>query len=307
MTKKIMYIILAVILIAIIFAVAARKQSSTYAIDPYSAVYEIDGADVQLSNGVHESGTGSSKTVTRYFGKEAQGDLNGDGRSDVVFLVTQSTGGSGTFYYLVAGINLEKGYQGTQAMLIGDRVSPQSTSVNGKIITVNFNDRKAGQAFTDAPTVQKTLRFQLDGGKMKFTEVTATSSVSATVSATPVVTNAPVVPALKLDSKKWTWTKVTYNDGRVVMPKKTGAFTLTFGADNKFSATTDCNQMGGTYTLSARNQISLGEAYSTKMFCEGSEEDVFAKLLSDVRTYTFSASGGLILGLKSETGSVTFR
>ena len=36
------------------------------------------------------------RIVTRYFGHELETDLNDDGREDVVFLVTQGRGGSGT-------------------------------------------------------------------------------------------------------------------------------------------------------------------------------------------------------------------
>jgi heat shock protein HslJ len=309
MNKKLMYIILALIIIIVIAlasSVSRKVQNDTFAVDAYNATYIVEGKKVQLVN----SATGETTDTpgsTRYFGKETQGDLNGDGRTDVAFIITRSEGGSGTFYYLVAGLNMDKGYQGTHAVLVGDRITPQTTSVNGKTVIVNYADRAAGQPMTTAPTVAKTLRFQLNPATLKFTVSTSTSS---SVSGGTTGTTAPSAPNLKVDSKKWTWTKVVYNDGRTVMPKKTGAFSVTFGSDNKYTATTDCNQMGGTYTTLAvdgTHQISFGSTYSTKMFCEGSEEDMFSKMLSDVREYRISPAGELLLTLKFDSGVATFK
>ena len=54
----------------------------------------------------------ASRIVTRYFGSEVRGDLNGDGREDVAFLLTQQSGGSGTFFYAVAALDLPSGRVG---------------------------------------------------------------------------------------------------------------------------------------------------------------------------------------------------
>ncbi len=60
---------------------------------------EIDGRQVSLVNGISEDNAApgsSAKIATRYFGNAAFGDLNGDGKEDVAFLLTQNSGGSGT-------------------------------------------------------------------------------------------------------------------------------------------------------------------------------------------------------------------
>jgi hypothetical protein len=124
--------------------------------------YLINGETVLLKNGISEAEVtpgSSSKIVTRYFGNGASGDLNGDQRDDVAFLLTQNTGGSGTFFYIVAALKTDYGYTGTNAILLGDRIAPQSTSIENGEIVVNYADRKPDEPFTTPPTVGVLKRF----------------------------------------------------------------------------------------------------------------------------------------------------
>ena len=60
------------------------------------ATYIIEGKSVILVNGYSEvevTPGSSSKIITKYFGNEAEGDLNMDGISDIAFLLTQDSGG----------------------------------------------------------------------------------------------------------------------------------------------------------------------------------------------------------------------
>ncbi|HNB36631.1 MAG TPA: hypothetical protein PK414_10455, partial [Anaerolineales bacterium] len=80
--------------------------------DYKNATYLIEGSFVTLSDGFFEAeiAPGSaSKITTRYFGNEAFGDLNSDGKADAAFLLTQTTGGSGTFFYLVVALQTTSG------------------------------------------------------------------------------------------------------------------------------------------------------------------------------------------------------
>ena len=79
-----------------------------------NAEYVIEGQRIKLADGLAEAETSpgsASRIVTRYFGNELKTDLNDDGREDVVFLLTQQRGGSGTFFYAVAALNTEAGYR----------------------------------------------------------------------------------------------------------------------------------------------------------------------------------------------------
>lgn len=149
--------------------------------------YTIDGKKVLLKGGMAESESApgsSSKIVTRYFGNELRTDLNNDGLEDIVFLVTQETGGSGTFYYAVAAIAVPSsaqsdalsgeeniGYIGSDGYFLGDRIAPQTTelSKNPKhknVIVINFADRAIGEPMTTKPSVGKSAYLKLDTQNM---------------------------------------------------------------------------------------------------------------------------------------------
>jgi hypothetical protein len=130
--------------------------------------YEIDGRAVTLANGSAESEVApgsASKVITKYFGNEAVADLNGDGSEDVAFLLTQSTGGSGTFYYVVAALKTNNGYVGTNAVLLGDRIAPQTTEVRNGELIVNYADRAPNEPMAAQPSVgvSKYLKVSDDG------------------------------------------------------------------------------------------------------------------------------------------------
>jgi hypothetical protein len=98
--------------------------------DHKNIAYSIGGQTVRLVDGLAEvpAAPGSAaKVVTRYFGNEVRGDLNADGREDVSFLLTQETGGSGTFFYAVAAARLSRSgpRRIDRGYCLGDRIAPQ--------------------------------------------------------------------------------------------------------------------------------------------------------------------------------------
>lgn len=274
-----------------------EKQAVT-GFDHKNAEYIIDGQRVKLVDGIAETEAApgsATKVVTKYFGNEVQRDLNGDGKEDMVFILTQEPGGSGTFFYVVAAVSSETGYVGSQAVLLGDRIAPQTTEFgNNDIVIVNYADRNPGEDFSVQPSLGKSIHLKLDPAALQFGEVAQDFEGEADPS------------RMTLSMKTWKWISALYNDEREVKPAKADAFTLTFGADGKFTATTDCNQMGGSYTTDAE-KIEFKDIFSTKMFCEGSQETVFAELLTNSTSYHFTSKGELILDQKFDSGSVVFR
>ena len=100
----------------------------------------------------------------------------------MVFLITQDPGGSGTFYYVVAALRDDKGYTGTNGILLGDRIAPQSTVIQDGLIIVNYADRKADEPMTADPSVGVSKFLKIIDGKL-----------------------AEVNNPAQLTSQKWTW------------------------------------------------------------------------------------------------------
>jgi hypothetical protein len=166
-----------VVLIAAFFAFNSYIYNQKQAVgvpDYKDAEYRIGNASIKLTDGFAETEAApgsASKITTRYFGNEYKTDLNSDGREDVVFLVTQETGGSGTFYYAVAALNTERGYVGSDGYLLGDRIAPQNTGMSPNpqhqdVIVVNYADRAAGEPMTARPSVGKSVYLKLDTSTM---------------------------------------------------------------------------------------------------------------------------------------------
>ena len=134
-----------------------------------NATYTIEGQPVTLVNGAFAApaAPGSASTdTTEYFGDAATGDLNGDGTPDAAFILTQTTGGSGTFYYAVAALKTSSGYAGTNGILLGDRIAPQSVSIADGEVVVNYADRNATDAMTVAPSVGVTKYLEVSGNRL---------------------------------------------------------------------------------------------------------------------------------------------
>ena len=283
---------------ALVSGCTPSPQDGSGAPDHNDVEYLIGGQPVRLIDGVAETEAApgsASRVITRSTGNEVRHDLNGDGREDVVFLLTQETGGTGVFYYVVAAVASGEGFAGSDGVLLGDRIAPQRIEIGpNNIVTVSYADRALGESFATAPSQAKSIRLLLDATTMRFGEVAQDFEGEAD-------------PArMTLDMKPWTWVSARYGDGREVVPRQPNAFTVTFGPDGRFSATTDCNRVGGNYTA-VDNRLTFGDVFGTRMFCEGSQETDFTAMLTSAVRYRFTSRGQLILELTSGGGSAEFR
>ncbi len=302
--KKNLWIIAIVLVITLVVLTVSKNLDKKVTVneetpkDHKNISYKIEGKNVLLQDGVseEEAAPGSaSKIVTKYFGNEFKKDIDKDGREDIVFLITQETGGTGKFYYVVGALNKVAGYKGTDAVLLGDRIAPENiTSGNGNIVVVNYADRKPGESFDVAPSVGKSLLLLLNIKTMMWGEVANNFEGEADPS------------KMTLSMNNWNWIYTLYSDNTKITPKVDKKFILTLKTDKTFSAKTDCNSVSGKYTLDG-NKIAFTNMTSTLMFCEGSQERDFTKALSAVESYFFTSRGELVFDLKYDSGSMVFR
>ncbi|MEE4261219.1 MAG: hypothetical protein V2I56_00930, partial [Desulfobacteraceae bacterium] len=98
------------------------------------------------------------------------GDLNGDGRDDAALFLVYDPGGSGTFYYVATAIARDGIFQGTNAVLLGDRIAPRTINIRNKVIAVYYADRRPDEPMAAAPSIVKTMYLTLKKGRLEATE-----------------------------------------------------------------------------------------------------------------------------------------
>lgn len=170
MNKYFSVLLLIIIIAGAWYLIARSPVAEAPFVDYKNATYTIDGTVVTLVDGKAsmEIVPGSaSRLEVQFFGNEVRGDFDGDGDEDIAFLITASSGGSGTFYYVVAALKEQFGYRGTNAMLLGDRIAPQVTEYRDGAIIVNFADRAADEPMTARPSIGKSLYFRAEGTTLR--------------------------------------------------------------------------------------------------------------------------------------------
>lgn len=156
-------------LLAVVAVLTFPVGNDGAAADPRNATYTIDGRQVPLLSGrcETEAAPGSAaKAVTTVFEEPTFGDLDGDGDEDAVLLLTDAPGGSGTFYYVAASIYENDRYRGTEAVLLGDRISPQRIGIKNGIVEVDYLDRHPDEPMAKPPSVGKTKFLALRDGRL---------------------------------------------------------------------------------------------------------------------------------------------
>jgi hypothetical protein len=163
--------------IALLLITACSAQKATdvavdfepTAADPLQATYSLDGLEVTLRDGRFDAPAApesSARTTVTVFGRPVYGDLDDDQDRDAALILVYQSGGSGTFYYLAAAIGEERGYRGTNAVLLGDRIAPKALHIQYRSIVAEFLDREASQAFSATPTVAVSRYGYLDGHRL---------------------------------------------------------------------------------------------------------------------------------------------
>lgn len=155
MKKSIYLIVFIIIVIAIFLALRPSEiQAPPVAItlDPLNATYQIGEQSITLTNGRAEieiAPNSVSKMIVDIFGTPTLGDLNEDNVNDAGVILVVSSGGTGTFYYVAAVVN----NTGTNAVLLGDRIAPQTLEIRDNLLIANYATRETGEPMSTVPSV----------------------------------------------------------------------------------------------------------------------------------------------------------
>lgn len=133
----------------------------------------------------------------------------------------------------------------------------------------------------------------------------STKTPTPTKSTTPAPKPAPIINPLT--AKSWQWVSTTYSNGNVVTDASPAKFSLSFKKDGTFGTTTDCNSMGGKYSLNV-NFIKFSDMMSTMMACMNTtQEGEYQKIFSEAQSYKITASEELRIDMRYGAGFAIFK
>lgn len=139
--------------------------------DPLNTIYVLDGEAITLIDGREEKEVipeSAIKSITIAWNKVVRADLNNDGAADAALVLMHNSGGSGTFFYVVAALNGKTGKAvGTNAVFLGDRIFMENISVSGGLIIVDYLDRGRGEPMVAEPIIKVKRSFAVKEGVLK--------------------------------------------------------------------------------------------------------------------------------------------
>lgn len=119
----------------------------------------------------------------------------------------------------------------------------------------------------------------------------------------PPASGAATIPSALVDTA-WVWQVTNGPVTPTFNGSPAGRFVVTFSQEGAMHSTTDCNSLGGSYTISD-SSLQFGEMRSTLMYCEGSQEQTYASQLGQVESYKIEGST-LYLYLANDRGVMVF-
>lgn len=105
---------------------------------------------------------------------------------------------------------------------------------------------------------------------------------------------------------QWQWKETRDGKGGVTVPRDSKQFIAHFSTDGKFSSTTDCNNLFGSYT-SGDGSITLEPIGATKKACVNETQEIsYTAMLQNAEGYMINDNGELILTLEPENTTMIF-
>lgn len=153
--------------VAIMLSACTPAQKGGLTLDSArSATYVVEGERVTLADGRSEQPIPDSvaKNITEATDHASLGDVAGKKVAAVV--LRQTTGGTGTFYYIAAVTDTAGTPTGTDAVFIGDRITIKGVGIKDGAVTVTYLDRPEGTPMSTAPTAEKMKKYILSGNTL---------------------------------------------------------------------------------------------------------------------------------------------
>ncbi len=238
----------------------------------YTGIYE---EPVTLTNGKWEGkpfteNRASRPRVTIVNNFHKTGDLTGDGHEVAVLMLTESSGGSGTFQYLAVVGRTGGKLANLGTAPVGDRVQTIRAWIENSTILMDVVQAGPDDAMC-CPTQVTHRTWQLRSGKLEEISAKATGTLSLKI----------------MEGTEWVLSGFNWNAPAPTEPE----VTLTF-KDGQAAGEGGCNRYFGGVEETSPGEISFGPLGATRMMCPDKAmalESRYHKALEGVTGYSFVA------------------
>ncbi len=214
-------------------------------------------------------------------------DLDGDGSEELVVLLSESSGGSGTRLYLAAAAAQGKAIENVATHAIGDRVQLRSMTASDGTVTLDLVTAGPDDPAC-CPAEKTTVAYSLVDGALTETRREALGTLSSD----------------DLDSSQWRLTHLNRQDAAPETTPITAHF-----QGGQLTGSAGCNQYGAAFQAKTPYDVTIGPIRSTRMACAPKVMDIegrFIGALGTVRQFGFML-GDLMLTYTADGGVETLR
>jgi len=243
----------------------------------YRGIYE---ASIRLTEGVYEGkpfveGGASRPTVQLVEDAHTMGDLDGDGGDEVVVILTENSGGSGSHVFVAVVARRPQGIVNLGTGAVGDRVQVRSIRVNAGHIELEVVQPTAADPMC-CPSQTAMRRWEL--------------STAGLVEKPPAIHGT--LSMADLAGVEWTLTHFAWQD---TVPENIEV-TLTVDGD-QIGGSGGCNRYFASMTESSPGEVTVSAIGATRMACAEERMDIetrYLTALGSVVKYSF-LPGKLVL------------
>ena len=141
-----------------------QRQGGPFAGDAANATYLIEGQQVRLTGGRSTTGEGDAAAETQLTDGRLEGDLDGDGATDLVVVVARDTG-AGASFHLAALLSEGTGTRPIASAPLGERLVVKNLAFDGADIKLRLVVRDPENA-DPRPSKIVERRFRFQGGAL---------------------------------------------------------------------------------------------------------------------------------------------
>lgn len=253
----------------------------------YSGIY---AEPVTLTDGAYEgapfdAGAASRPQVALIPGMHLDVDLDGNPGGEAVVLLSESSGGSGSFTYLAVLARTETGVRNVDTVPLGDRIQIREWSAEDGAVSVSLVEAGPEDAAC-CPSRLVTRRWMLNGGSLREGAVEWEGTLGPST----------------LEGVQWRL--VGFGVGET-LPEEPEILLEIHG--DQVVGNSGCNRYAGRLaTGKSPGEIRLGPLAGTRMACPGEQmslEQRFLEMLTSVSRFSFHF-GRLVLTSVTEDGTV---